>query len=265
MRGSSIRARLASVGAAGLVCVAILVAGAGAEVVQRGGVRVHLDGSIVPSKLPRSGSRGVRVAVETSIAAAGRRTPPQLRRIKIEINSHGHLNPAGLPRCTVRDIQPSTTEKALQACRRSLVGRGSFAADVQLGHQAPFPAAGPLYAFNGTYHGHPAILAHVFGTDPVPTSFTLPFLIEPAHGSFGTALVASLPQATGGAGYVTRLALNIGRSFRSHGRVHNYASAGCPAPKGLNSAVFPFARAVMSFRKGPTIATTIDRTCRVRR
>ncbi|HET7591025.1 MAG TPA: hypothetical protein VFK14_12695 [Solirubrobacterales bacterium] len=256
--------RLAALVAAGLLSFAALVAVVRAEVVQKGGVRVHLDGSIAPSKLPRSGSRGVRVAVETTIAAAKKDTPPQLQRIKLEINSHGHLNPAGLPRCTVQDIQPSTTQKAMQACGRALVGKGSFAANVLLGRQAPFPAAGPLYAFNGTYHGHPAILAHVYGTEPVPTSFTLPFLIEPAHGSFGTALVASLPQATGGAGYVTRLALNLGRSFRSRGRSRSYVTAGCPAPKGLTSAIFPFARAVMTFRKGPTVVTTIDRTCRVR-
>ena len=31
-------------------------------------------------------------------------------------------------------------------------------------------AEGKLYAFNGRWHGRPAILAHVYGTKPVPTS-----------------------------------------------------------------------------------------------
>lgn len=262
MRGTS-ASRLAGVAAAGLLAFAILVAGVRGEVVQKAGIRVHFVGSISPTKLPRSGSRAVRVAVETKISAAGRQSPPQLQRIKLEINSHGHLNPNGLPRCTVQDIQPSTTQKALEACSSSLVGRGSFAASVALGQQSPFPAAGPLYAFNGTYHGKPAILAHVYGIDPVPTSFTLPFLIKPAHGTFGTALVASLPQATGGASYVTRLALNLGRTVKADGHAHSYLTAGCPAPKGFGKAVFPFARTVMAFRHGPTIASTIDRTCKV--
>jgi hypothetical protein len=56
-----------------------------------------------------------------------------------------------------------------------LVGTGTFATKILLPQQAPFPAGGKLYAFNGRYRGHPAILAHVFGTEPVPTSFTLPF------------------------------------------------------------------------------------------
>lgn len=264
MRGSPV-SRLAGFAAAGLLCLAIPLAAVRAEVVQKGGVRVHLDGGISPEVLPRSGSRGVRVAVATRISSAGKSTPPQLQQIKLEINGHGHIEPDGLRRCTVQDIQPSTTQKAMQACGSSLVGKGSFAANVGLGRQAPFPAGGTLYAFNGTYRGRPAILAHVYGTEPVPTSFTLPFLIKPSHGTFGTALVASLPNAGGGAGYVTHLALNLGRTFSSHGRARSYVTAGCPAPSGLNSALFPFARAVMIFRRGPTIISTINRTCRVQR
>jgi hypothetical protein len=252
--------RLTSLTAA-LLLGAFVLAGVGqAEVVQKGGVRVHLDGSIAPQKLPRTGSRGVRVALETTISAPAKHTPPQLAQIKLEINSHGHIEPRGLPRCAVQQIQPSTTQKAMAACGPSLVGKGSFAASVGLGRQAPFPAAGALYAFNGTYHGQPAILAHVYGTEPVPTSFTLVFLIKPSHGTFGTALVASLP---GGAGHVTHLALNLGRSFRSHGQTLSYVTAGCPAPAGVGSALFPFARAVMSFRGGPRVISTIQRSCRV--
>jgi hypothetical protein len=203
----------------------------------------------------------VRVALETEISATAKQKVPQLRQIRLEINSHGHIEPQGLARCTVQEIQPSTTQKAMAACADSLVGRGAFAANVGLGRQAPFPAGGVLYAFNGTYRGHPAILAHVYGTQPVPTSFTLPFLIKPSHGTFGTALIASLPAT--GAGYVTRLALNLGRSFHAGGEVRNYVTAGCPAPAGLNSALFPFARAVMSFRGGPQVVSTIQRSCRV--
>jgi hypothetical protein len=255
------RLRIVSLAAALLLGATALAAAVQAEVVQKGGVRVHLDGAISPEKLPRSGSRGVRVAVETEISAAAKHKPPQLAQIRLEINSHGHIEPQGLARCTVADIQPSTTQKAMQACGSSLVGRGSFAANVGLGRQAPFPAGGMLYAFNGTYHGRPAILAHVYGTEPVPTSFTLPFLIKPSHGTFGTALVASLPAS--GAGYVTHLALNLGRTFHSGGRTRHYVTAGCPAPAGLSSALFPFARSVMTFRRGPTIVSTIQRTCRV--
>ena len=34
--------------------------------------------------------------------------------------------------------------------------------------------AGKTIAFYGTYKGKPTVFAHVYGTEPVPTSFTLP-------------------------------------------------------------------------------------------
>ncbi|HET7590834.1 MAG TPA: hypothetical protein VFK14_11720 [Solirubrobacterales bacterium] len=233
---------------------------AGAEVVQQGGMRVALGGSVKPHRLPRRRPAPVRVALAAKISSTKADMPPQLRRITLAINRYGHFDTRALPRCRVRDIQPSTTAKALQSCRRSLVGQGSFSANVALGRQAPFPEAGRLYAFNGTFEGHPAILAHVYGTDPVPTSFTLPFLILPSRGTFGTILRASLPEVTGDAGYVTGLSLDIGRTAGSP----RYLTASCPAPKGFHGATFPLARASFLFAGKRTVTTTLTRSCKVR-
>ncbi len=233
------------------------------EVVQGGGTRVSFDGKLAPRALPRSGSTPVRVAVAAKIRSTDGGPPLRLREIKIAINRYGHFEPQGLPVCTLRDIQPSTTAKALEACGGSLVGQGTFSAKVLLGRQAPFPSAGKLYAFNGILHGRPAILAHVYGTDPVPTSFTLPFELRSAKGTFGTVLRASLPSVTGDSGYVTGLSMNLGKSFRSHGKRRSYLSASCPAPKGLRGAIFPFARASFGFGKR-TLSSTLTRTCKVR-
>lgn len=141
---------------------------ADAEVVQNGNVRVVFEGKLTPRTLPRNGAAPVHVLVAAKISALKDSKPPQLKKIAIAINSAGHLSPGALPVCTIRDIQPSTTANALKACGTSLVGTGAFAAKILLPQQASFPAEGPLYAFNGTYEGHPAILAHVYGTAPVP-------------------------------------------------------------------------------------------------
>ncbi len=235
-----------------------------AEVVQRGSLRVTFDGKLTPHALPRSGSVPVRVAVATKIDPRGTGSPPSLRRISIAINRYGSFNPNSLPTCTLRDIQPATTENALRACGDSLVGEGRFSARVLLAQQSPFPASGKLHAFNGIVHGKPALLAHVFGTDPVPTSLTLVFTLKSTGGTYGTLLQASLPEATGGSAYVTGMSLNLGRTVRSHGKVRSYLSGSCPAPAGLNSAVFPFARASFDFGRR-TIHSTLERTCSVRR
>jgi hypothetical protein len=245
------------------VLAAAVVSGAlaQAEVVQKGDVRVKFEGGLSPRSLPRSGATPVRVVVGAKVIALKASNPPKLKRISIAINSAGKFDPSALPVCTIRDIQPSTTENALKACGPSLVGTGKFAAKVLLPQEASFPAGGKLYAFNGTYQGKPAILAHVYGTEPVPTSFTLPFVMTNRKGELGTVLTAALAEATGKGGFITELSLDLDGSSGS-GKAR-YLTASCPAPKGFGSASFSFAKATFDFG-GKTLNSTLTRNCRVR-
>jgi hypothetical protein len=248
-----------------LLCAALLaatVAAATAETIQQHGIRVTFDGRIIPRKLPRSGVAPVAVAVDTRIHGAAGKPLPRLTKIEIAINRHGHLDPAGLPICEIPDIQPATNAKALEACRGSLVGEGHFSASVALNRQAAFPSEGKLLAFNGTYRGKPAILAHVYGTEPVPTSFTLPFVIGRTKGTFGSTLTAVIP--AGEDNLVTAIDLELHRTFTYKGKRRSYASAGCPAPKGFSVAPFPFARASYVFAGGKKLSSTLTRSCSAR-
>jgi hypothetical protein len=244
--------------------VGLLFAGlADAEIVQRGNLRVTFEGELTPHTLPRSGAAPVEVAVGGRIATTNSANPPQLRRIAIAINSNGRLDPAGLPVCRLEQIQPATTDGALEACPRSLVGEGHFSANVLLPDQAPFPSEGKVFAFNGSFHGRPAILAHVYGTQPAPVSYTLPFLVSHTKGTFGTLLSAALPEVTSEWGYVTGLSMTLGRRFTYRGRPRSYLSADCPAPPGFPGAVFPLVRASFGFA-GRTITSTLRRSCGAR-
>jgi hypothetical protein len=234
-----------------------------AEISQRGDLRVTFNGKLTPRRLPRLGTAPVKVSVGAKIADIHGDTPPQLRQIAIWINREGHFTRAGLPVCQLSQVQPSTTTDALKACRRSLVGQGSFSARVLLPEQAPFPSNGKVYAFNGFFNGHPAILAHIYGTSPVPTSYTIPFAISHSRGIYGTVLRASFPPFTSEWGYVTGLQMTLGRSFSYKGHKRSYLSAGCPAPKGFPSAVFPFARANFAFAGRQTLISTLTRSCGV--
>lgn len=246
---------------ASVMAFAAITALAGAEVVQKGDVRVKFEGGLSPKTLPRSGSVPVRVAVGAKITALKESDPPKLRRISIAINRAGRFSPNAVPVCTMRDIQPSTTQNALKACGPSLVGTGKFAAKVLLPQQSSFPAGGKLYAFNGRYQGKPAILAHVYGAQPVPTSFTLPFVMTTRKGELGTVLTASLAEATGRGGYITELSLDLDGSGGS-GKTR-YLTASCPVPKGFGSANFSFAKATFDFGKR-TLDSTLTRNCEVR-
>lgn len=245
-----------SLGALLLLALASL---AYAETIQKQGLRVAFNGEISPKRLPREGTAPVAVAVDTKVSTPSGKAPAQLKEITIAINRHGKLDSTGLPKCEIEDIQPATTQKALAACRRSLVGEGSFSASVALSRQAAFPSAGKMFAFSGTFEGKPAILAHVYGTKPVPTSFTLPFVIGRSKGTFGTTLTAKLPESDNS--FVTGISLTLHRTYSYKGKKRSFASAGCPAPKGLPGASFPFAKASWAFAGGKRLSSVLVRSC----
>jgi hypothetical protein len=244
-----VRGRILLLGATVLVLAAAALAQA--EPVQQGGVRITFDGELTPKTLPRDGMAPVAVGVRGRIASADGSQPPSLRRLDIAINRHGRLDSQGLPVCPLSKIQPATTRNALAACRSSLVGQGSFSANVAIPQQSPFPSTGKLLAFNGREGGKPVIFAHIYGTRPVPTSLTLPMRIATIRkGTFGTLLSTSLPRVTSNIAFVTGITLKLERRFGFRGRSHSYLSAGCPAPKGFARAPFPLLRATSPSRAG---------------
>jgi hypothetical protein len=251
--------------AAGLLCLP-MAALAHAEVTQKGTLRVSFGGKIAPQKLPRVGSAPVAVSISGDITTTDDTPPPQLRTITMSINRNGSLNYKGLPICHFDQIQPASTGEARENCASALVGHGRFRAAVELPEQSPFPSNGKVLAFNGKENGKPVIFAHIYGTEPLPTSFTLPFAVrQKRDGTFATTLVAQLPRVAANWGYVSGVSLTLKRSFEYRGKSRSYLSAGCPAPKGFPGASFTFARASFAFEGGKTLTSRMTRDCKVRK
>jgi hypothetical protein len=249
--------------AASLLLALLGAAPTAAETVQQEGIRLSFRGSLKPRSLPRSRPAPVRISLRAGIGGADGQPLPQLRQLKIAINRVGRLDAAGLPVCHLAQIQPATTNDALAACGRSLVGTGRFSASVQIPEQFPYPSRGRIGAFSGRFGGRPAILLHVYGTAPIPASYTLPLTISRSRGTFGIVLRTSLAATTPSAGRVTGLSLNLGRTYSFHGRRHSYLSATCPAPRGFTVASFPFVRARLGF-VDRALDLTVQRSCGVR-
>lgn len=239
-----------------IALTALLASLAKGEVSQEQGVRVSVDGGLKPTKLPRKGHVPVAVSVKGNVAATKEGTLPQLKAIQIAINKAGTLNVKGIPHCRINKINPSTTQQALSICKSSLIGEGHFSADVVLPEQSPFPSEGKLLAFNGTIGRKPAIFAHVYGTEPLSTSYVFAFKVRKAKGTFGTVLEASFPKATGDWGYITGISLNL---FRSR-----FMEAGCPAPKGFTKVAFPLVHTSFDFAGGLDIQSTLNRSCQAK-
>jgi hypothetical protein len=258
--------KVALLGLLGLAALAVVAAGVRAEVVQEGNLRIAVTGSFSPKRLPRTAAAPIAVTVGGRIATLDGNLPPQLKRLRIELNRHGRLDTRGLPRCRLGQIQPASTAHALHACRRALVGRGSFSVEVVLGTQVPYATTGRLLVFNGSYEGHPALLGQIYSAHPFANSFVIPFQVEQrVHGRFGVVLTARLPRAFTEWGYVTGLEMRLWRRYTYHGRRNSFLSAGCPAAHGFSDAAFTLADATFTFADGRNLSSTLAGNCTVRR
>jgi hypothetical protein len=252
-------------GIGSLACVlAVLSSGAlaAAETAQQGSLRVSFTGALKPKKLPRSHTAPVTVRLGGDVSTTDGTDPPGLGAIEIAINREGQIDPAARPTCRLEQIQPATTAYARKVCGAARVGEGTFSASVSNPEQAPYPSQGIVTAFNGIEDGRPVILVHVYGTEPIPTSFTLPLTIGRAHGRFGTVLRGELPSVDVHIGFVTGLSLQLEGAGHRHARP--YLAAGCPAPEGFAGVAFPLVRASFSFTDGRTLRQTLVRSCVVR-
>lgn len=256
------RALKALAGAA--LLLALTAAPGQAELTQRGNLFVRFDGGISPRALPRHELAPISVRIEGAVRAPNGDHPPALRRIEVALNRAGHLSTVGLPTCRRNRIETATPNDALSACGTALVGSGGIVARTSLPDQAPTTVRGEVLLFNGTDHGHTAILAHVYQAQPTPLTRIVVFKIRRKSGTFGTVITANLPPALNSNGYLTSIFLQLERRYTFRGKQRSYLSAACGAPAGFSAATFPFAKTSMGFEDGRTLASTLVRSCGVK-
>lgn len=243
----------------------LLAAVANAELVERGNLFVKFAGGIAPTALPRTVRAPISVKVGGTVRVLSGERPPALRHISIAINRGGVIDTRGLAICRRSQIEPATSQQALEACRPALVGEGRYVGALALPEQDRFPLQGRVLAFNAVVDGQRAILAQVYGGNPVPNSRIIVFHIHQAHGTFGTTLSAALPPRLNRSGYLKKISLNLRRTFFYKGQKRSYLSAACSAPAGFSSATFPFSKVSMTFADGRKLSSTLIRTCRVQK
>lgn len=245
-----------------MLCVA---AGARAELIQQGNLRVSFEGRLLPRTLPREHRAPVTVSLGGTVSTADGTRPPQLREISVAVNRAGLVSVTGLPTCTAPELQQTSSEAALKLCRPALVGRGHFAANVNFPGAPLIPARGEILAFNSRLHGRPAMLLHLYGSSPVRAAFVLPFEISyRKHGDFGAVFSTKIPELASDLGYVTEIEMTIGRIYNYASKRRSFLSASCAAPAGFPSTIFKLAKASFTFANGQRLTTGLVRDCRVR-
>lgn len=253
--------------AIGLVAIAIAL-GTGiaqGERIKSGNLIVSLSGDIEPKALPRTTAAPVKMRVEGRVQTLSEGQPPPLRQMTIALNRQGKLFTRGLPVCAPEQLQGTSTDGALAACRSALVGRGEFDATVALPTLSPFPAHGDVLAFNGRKGRHKAVFLHIYSTNPTPITFVLPLTISHRRsGEFGIVISATMPRLAGDLAYVTGIELTLHRRYRYAGRTRSYLSASCSAPTGFPGAPYTLAKGTFEFANGQRVRTALVRDCRVR-
>jgi hypothetical protein len=252
---------------AGALIAALLLLGgayAGAATIQSDGLRITALAQLKPYKLPRDKPAPIAVFIAGHLQSTTGGVPPQLQKLRIEVNRHGLLQSRGLPVCRIPEVQPASTQRALLNCQDALIGSGQFWANIVLPDQGAYRTQGRLLIFNGRERGKPVILAHIYTSHPFNSSFVIPFAMKHIHkGPYGTELEASLPEALGSWGYLDRIKLTLKRKYTYKGRHLSYFNAACPALKGAKRAAFPLAYATFSFAGRPSMSATVNKTCGV--
>ena len=191
-----------------LVAAGGLAAVARAEVVQSGDLRVKFEADFTPKSLPRERAAPITVDVGGEISTTDGSAPPALRRLRVELNSAGKIEPLGLPACTAPQLQSTSSEAALARCRPAQVGTGTFKAQLRLSG-APIAVDGRALVFNGRVGGRPGMLIHIYIASPVRVTLVVPLEISRGKGRFGTVLTTDVPLLAGGFGSITQLTLLV--------------------------------------------------------
>jgi hypothetical protein len=247
------------------ILAALAAAPASGELVQRGNIFIRFDGGISPNALPRKALAPIAVRIEGTIRTLAGQHPPALRTIRIALNREGRLSTRGLPVCHRNQIDSATPSEALATCGPALVGSGGIVARTSFEDQSPYLLRGDLLFFNAVVHGRPAIFGHLYQSFPAPITNIIDFSIRRTGGTFGTVIAGTLPTSVNRNGYLKSIFLQLQRSYVFRGRPRAYLSARCAAPPGFPGALFPFARASMTFDGGRTLSSTLVRSCKVRR
>jgi hypothetical protein len=191
-------------------------------------------------------------------------TPPRLKKITLDINSHGVVDSKGLPTCSFGKLRNGSVKSARKACDDAEVGHGNATTRIGFPGQGEFSVNGPLVAFNARYKGKKAIFAFVETTGRFHTTYTIKFIVKKKKGTYGTSLDAAIPPIASGSGYISAFDLSLKRRYSLRGKKRSYVSASCPLPKGVNRASFPLVRSTYGFEDGTKVQGVLNRECRVR-
>lgn len=247
-----------ALGTALAVVVAGIAAAAGEKpvVVQKGNLKITVNGGFSPKALPKTTLSPIGLKITGKVETIDGTHPPALREFIVETDKNGAINAKGLPSCTIGKLVARETKAAEQACPTSIVGEGKTDVEIAFPEQQPLLIHSKLLAFNGGVKGGvTTLLIHAFLKNPVSAAVVTTVKVSKIHnGRFGTKSVASIPVIAGGSGSPVFFELNIKRKFTYKGKQQSYLLAKCPDGH-LN------AKGTAVFSDGTQLTGEVKRAC----
>jgi hypothetical protein len=215
--------------------------------------------SISPQKLskktPEPVALDVTTATTTTNPAANKGAPIPAVEAIVDFPKGAKIFSKGYPTCDAGLLQNTSTEAALEACKKAQIGSGQGTADLVVGERI-FPVATTITAFNGEpVGGKPVILLHTYSQSPIQTTLVLIGAVSNLNKEgFGPRLDVTIPLIAGGQGAITGFHVKIFKKFKYKGKVQSYVSATC-ATKKLK------ARGKFVFRDGESLTPELSGKC----
>jgi hypothetical protein len=230
LKGRPVRAKALVAGAVALCLLVVagsaLAAGGETPVtVKVGELELTANGGFTPTAISATKQTPIELKASGEVKEADGSHPPAVREVIIEGDKNAEVHVKGIPTCSSGQLQATTTEAALAACKSALIGEGQTTAQVALPSK--------LLLFNGGEKGGKITwFVHAYFSQPISGAIvTTVTITKHPNGPFGTLAVAKIPQITGGSGSIVSFNLNIKKSVKVGGKTINPVSAKCVGGK----------------------------------
>jgi hypothetical protein len=255
------RLTLAVALAVGVAVIIVAVAGAAQSPVLTApdGNTQSIAVSFSPQKLsktrPEPVTLDVTTATTTTNPAANKGAPIPAVEAIVDFPKGTKIFSKGYPTCDAGLLQNTSTEAALEACKKAKIGGGDGTADLVVGERI-FPVGTAITAFNGKpVGGKPVILLHTYSQSPIQTTLVLVGAVSNFNKEgYGPRLDVTIPLIAGGQGAITGFHVKIFKKFRYKGKIQSYISATC-ATKKLK------ARGKFVFKDGESLSPELTGKC----
>lgn len=212
-----------------------------------------------PTKLSKKTAEPITLEVETATTStnpnANNGAPIPAVEAIVDFAKGVRIFTKGYPTCDAALLQNTSTEAALEACKKAKIGGGAGTADLVVGTKI-FPVTTTITAFNGVpAGGKPVILLHTYSQVPIQTTLVLVGTVKSFNKEgFGPRLDVAIPLIAGGQGAVTGFQVKIAKRFRYKGKVRSYVSASCPT-KTMKT------RGQFIFKDGESLTPSVKQRC----